>query len=126
MPFAAHRCKTPSMRHCASAATSSPSGFHRAGSPRKAGSELPGSVGLPAPDTSSSPAVGAVAGGTLPKVASPGDDGPVTMVASHPAILTSITRRARPDAPSLADDGFFGPRLPDTRPQPKRPQPIKD
>ena len=40
------------MWHWDSVATSSSSGFHRSGSPRKAGSELPGSTGLPAPDTS--------------------------------------------------------------------------
>ena len=40
------------MWHCDSDATSSSSGFQRAGSPRKAGSELPGMVGWPAAEIS--------------------------------------------------------------------------
>jgi hypothetical protein len=56
------------------------------GSPRKAGSELPGSIGLPFVRHLVVPAVGAVAGGTLTEVDSPGD-GPIAMFATHPASL---------------------------------------
>ncbi len=51
-PATAQTCRYQSRWHWETDASSSCSGFHRAGSPRNAGSELPGMAGRPSAATS--------------------------------------------------------------------------